>query len=399
VTRYVSSSHLEIEGHEGGDVVMAHGLLGTRLRLNAGSHRLLSAFDAPHALEELVPAAALEKVRPVFDLLRSRSFLVEEGRFENIADKVLERPLRTLFGCPTPASLAQGAHYTFLGVPFDHGNHGEPGARFGPEAIRAAARELHLFYAADPVTGRGAGWHDNDCDAPVLPGAGLADAGDVFIAPGESPSSVFDKVRRTAAQIRAAGSCPVVLGGDHSISYPVLAAYQEPLAVLHLDAHSDLAPYHPGIENHHGNVMSRALTLDHVRAVYQVGVRGTTPVSQLRERARRPLVVSPSGLRSLGLDALLSRLPDDLPYYVSVDVDVLDPSHAPGTSTPVPGGLSFDEVRRLLRAFASQRRLVGLDLVEVNPRRDAGGVTAQAALELMMATLGAQFARGMTPGA
>jgi agmatinase len=398
VTRYVSSSHLEVEGREGGSVVMAHALLGTRLRLDTGTHRLLEAFVRPHALEELVPEAALDKVRPVFDLLCSRSFLVEEGRAETIADRVLARPPRTLFGCPSPAEAPHPADFTFLGVPFDHGNHGEPGARFGPDAIRAAARELHLDYTADPATGRGRGWYDNDADAAVLDGAVLADLGDVFVAPGEAPSHVFDKIRSSIERIRSAGSRPVVLGGDHSITYPVLAAFDAPLAVFHLDAHSDLAPYHPGVENHHGNVMSRVLMLEHVRAVCQVGLRGTTPVSQLKARERRPLVLSPSGLRALGPEALVERLPPDLPFYVSVDVDVLDPSHAPGTSTPVPGGLSFDEVRAVLRALAARRRVIGFDVVEVNPRRDVAGVTAQAALELMLATLAAGFARERRSG-
>ena len=153
MTRYVSSSHLEVEAREGDEVVMAHALLGTRLRLNPASRRLLSAFDRPQALEELVPPASLEKVRPVFELLCARSFLVEEGRHETIADRLLQPPLRTIFGCPAPGEAPQPADYTFLGVPFDHGNHGEPGARFGPEAVRAAARDLHLSYATDPVSG------------------------------------------------------------------------------------------------------------------------------------------------------------------------------------------------------------------------------------------------------
>ena len=394
MTRYVRSLHLEVEQHVGEEVVFAHGLVGTRLRLNSASQKLLSAFARPRALEDLVGPASIEKVRPTFDLLRARSFLVEEGRNENIGDRRLERLARGIFGCPQPAHAAAVPDYTFLGVPFDHGNHGEPGARFGPGAVRDAAVELHLQDTPDPATGRSAGWHNNDTDSAVLAGAALADEGNVYVAPGEAPGRVFEKVRSVVADIRGRGSFPVVLGGDHSISYPVLSAYDEPLAVFHLDAHSDMAPYHPGIENHHGNVMSRALGLPHVRAIYQVGLRGTTPVSQLRTDQRRPLVASPARMRALGVAGVLERIPATHPLYVSVDIDVLDPAGAPGTSTPVPGGLGFEEVRDLLRALGAGRRCIGFDIVEVNPRRDVNRVTAHAALELTLAFLGAHFERG-----
>ena len=288
MTRYVRSRHLEVEQHVGEEVVYAHGLVGTRLRLNPSGQKLLSAFTRPRALEDLVSPASIDKVRPTFELLRARSFLVEEGRDENIGDRRLERLARGIFGCPLPARAPAVPDYTFLGIPFDHGNHGEPGARFGPAAIRDAAVELHLQDTPDPVTGRSAGWHDNDTDSVVLAGAALADEGNVYVAPGEAPARVFEKVRSAVADIRGRGSFPVVLGGDHSVTYPVLSAYEEPLAVFHLDAHSDLAPYHPGIENHHGNVMSRALGLPHVCAIYQVGLRGTTPVSQLRTDDEAP---------------------------------------------------------------------------------------------------------------
>jgi agmatinase len=184
-----------------------------------------------------------------------------------------------------------------------------------------------------------------------------------------------------------------VLGGDHSITYPILAAFEGPVAVIQIDAHPDLAEYTAGEEHHHGNFMSRALSLPQVTDVYQVGLRGTTVAPQGQIRGKVGMVLTPKGLRALGVEAFVAALPDASSYYVTFDIDSLDPIYAPGTSTPVPGGLTFEEAKDLLVAIGSSRRCVGFDLVEVNPQRDTNDHTAIAAIELLLAFLGAHFKR------
>ncbi len=388
MTRYQLSHYLEIEKAQGDDLILVHQLLGNRLQVNRRTEQFLRLFVVPRTLEELASSPAIEQARPSFERLLQANFLIEAGYQETISDKVLQRTSPGFFGAPlllgeTPADVV------FLGVPFDYGNHKEPGARFGPTALRMFAANM-LYYTVDHRA-QPQGWYDNRLERPILAGVRLADAGNLFIAPNENPQRVFAKLGGVLSKLLEQGSFPVVLGGDHSITYASLSAFKRPLAVLQIDAHSDLAPYQPSIENHHGNVMSRALQLPQVTSLYQVGIRGTTPVAQALPREKVALCWSPRRVRQQGVGALLAQLPTDVDWYVSLDIDALDPIHAPGTSTPVPGGFSFEEVQDLLTAIAEQRRCIGFDLVEINPKRDSGELTVATGVELLLAFLGGLF--------
>jgi agmatinase len=157
---------------------------------------------------------------------------------------------------------------------------------------------------------------------------------------------------------------------------------QGPLAVLWVDAHTDTAGG-GGEPLSHKNVARRLLELPGMLAMVQVGFRGYTLENEMDWLLPKRTLVSVDGLRRDGAGACLAALPPGVPLYVSVDIDVLDPAYAPGTASPVPGGLRPDEVVDLLRGAARSRRLVGADLVEVNPVRDAGSRTAQIACALL----------------
>ena len=388
--RYVRSRHLQIEQQAGDEMVLVHSLLGNRLEVNEATYRFLELFEKPRSLEDLASPAAVEKVRPSFERLQRASFLIPEDHQETLSDKILRRVSPGLFRSPAYTSRTETPpEVVFLGVPFDYGNHKDPGARYGPEALRRLSQTLH--YVLEHDNGRPKGWYDNRLDRPILQGVTLGDAGDLFIAPNESPGQVFRKLRGAVERILDVGGLPVALGGDHSITFATVSAYRRPLSIFQIDAHTDLAPYFPSVENHHGNVMSRALTLDHVEGIYQVGGRGTTAAPLDRGRDGVELCLSPRALRDVGIDGVLERMPADRDYYVSLDIDALDPAQAPGTSTPVPGGLGFEEVLDLLNAVAGRRRCIGFDLVEINPRRDPQDLTAAVGLELLLAFLGSHF--------
>ncbi len=390
--RFVRSPYLEIEHRQDDEIIVVHLRLGSRLKINAATYQFLDLFREAHSLEELSHFGPIEKARPSFELLRKVGFLVEEGHAETISDKILQRINPGFFGCPSVGvGGREGCDVLFVGVPFDYGNLKEPGARFGPMALRQVSVADSRFYGLDSETERPRGWYDNAIDRHILEGVRMADAGNLFIAPNEDPQRVFHKLGEVVSDFLKTDSLPVVIGGDHSVTYPIVAAYSEPIAIIHIDAHTDLASYYPSVANHHGNVMSRALALEHVVAVYQIGIRGTTSIPQTRGGGRVALAISPHKLREVGIEGLLELIPADLDHYVSLDIDALDPIYAPGTSTPVPGGLSFEEVKMLLMALASRRRCVGFDLVEVNPRRDVNELTAVVGVELLLSFLGAHF--------
>lgn len=390
MTRYVRSRRLQIEHQDGASWTITHSVLGTRLQVNKAAYRFLQLFEQPRALEDLAQGETVKKASPTIERFIRNGFLIEEHHHESISEKIVQRTTPRFFHCPYVADSKQ-ADVTFLGVPFDYGNTGAPGARYGPKTLRnASAADFH--YTLDFATQKPRGWYDNGWGRPILQGITMADAGDIFIFPGESTQRIFEKITEVVEGVLARGSLPAIIGGDHSITYPILAAYKTDVDIIHIDAHSDFSSYYPEIEHHHGNVMTRVLQLPHVGRFYQIGIRGTTPYREGKSNPRAAVEISPRSLRQIGIAEALKQIPKPGQYYVSFDIDALDPRLAPGTSTPMPGGLEYEEAKELLWAIGLNRNCVGFDLVEVNPMRDTNDITSDVGVDLLLTFLAAHFA-------
>jgi agmatinase len=255
------------------------------------------------------------------------------------------------------------------GVPFDDGNGVAPGARDAPAALRAQAV--------------GPGALERGLRASLTGLQGLVDdVGNVEWLPGEPREWMDARVAHVCGAAWEAGAGLLLLGGDHSVTRGAVERAQAaaPLAVLWLDAHTDTAA---GDALTHKTVARTLLALPGVSALVQVGFRGFTLEDELGWRLEKRTLVTVEALRQLGPAAALAALPAGTRLYVSIDVDLLDPAVAPGTATPVPGGLGVGEVAALLREAVRGRRLVGCDLVEVNPGRDHASRTVQAGCVLL----------------
>lgn len=271
------------------------------------------------------------------------------------------------------------ATFTFLGVPVDGGM---TGARHGPGVLRRASQRCR--YVVDPETLEPRGFEDLAAGRILLKGAALADAGDINLAAGEDPHDAWDRITSVVRELLEAGSTPLILGGDQSITYSVLRAFhQDRLAVVHLDASSDLEPV--GLSGlTHSSVFSVVLErLELVECVHQVGLRGLQSPRSVPsdERLRRYGI---DRLRALGPTCLADAVPADLPCYVSIDAGVLDPSVAPSVSRPVPGGLLPHELRAILKSVAESRPIVGAEIVEVGAPAGPADGTALLALEALL---------------
>jgi agmatinase len=288
--------------------------------------------------------------------------------------------IATFAGAPavSPSALAAARpHFAVFGVPFDCGVGYRPGQRLAPRAIRDASTRYRLPWGDDNP-----GYWDVEDGRRYLAGCRLVDAGDVD--PLYFDLAALDA--RTEALVGAildAGAVPIGLGGDHSVTYPILRAFGRlgaPLDVLQIDAHLDFSAAVDGFPRSNSSPLRRAAELGWLGGVCVVGVRGirTSPEAYAAAQARGHRIV----LARDGLEAALAALPAGRPLYVTVDVDGLDPAVAPGTSSPEPGGLSWREVRALLAAALARNRLVGADVVEVNPYLDPTGVTALLAARL-----------------
>jgi len=299
----------------------------------------------------------------------------------------------TFLGVPAadlddPASYAD-ADVVVLGAPFDSGASHRPGTRFGPQAIRSTdylphdGSRPHLALRVDALR-----------DLRVV------DAGDVEMPPGEVERA-HDALEAAVHRVAAAGKIPLVLGGDHSVTRPDATGVARHLgfgrvSMIHFDAHADTGDIEFGSLYGHGQPMRRLIESGALRGdrFLQIGLRGYWPgpetLSWMAEQRMRSFEMTEIGARGLAscLDEAFEIALDDCDaVFLSVDIDVCDPGHAPGTGTPEPGGLSsralLDAVRRICRELP----VAGIDVVEVSPPYDHAEITAYLANRVCLEAL------------
>lgn len=245
---------------------------------------------------------------------------------------------------------------TMYGVPYDATSSFRPGSRLGPEAIRRASESIETY---SPTL-------DRDLEA-----VRFVDAGDLQVE-GLAPAAMVKTIRRQISP-----GFPFFLGGEHTLTLGAvqsLVAYHPDLTVIQWDAHTDLRDEDGGERTCHATVMRRLL--DGRCPLVQLGIRAGTREEFAVARERSLYISREVALPPTLLDALRDRA-----LYLSVDIDVLDPSIAPGTSNPEPEGARYGELIAPLRSLSSHR-IVGMDLVEVSPPCDPGGATAMVAASL-----------------
>jgi agmatinase len=265
------------------------------------------------------------------------------------------------------------ADVAIVGVPFDTGVTYRPGARFGPGHIRESSRLLRPY---NPVL-----------DVSPFASMQVVDAGDMAVNPFDLNEAITT-IERGARDLLERTPHLLTLGGDHTIALPLLRAFSAvhgPVAVVHFDAHLDTWDTYFGAAYTHGTPFRRASEeglLDKEACVH-VGIRGplftTADLDQDADQGFQ--VISAPEADHLGVAGIAERIAarvGDRPAYVSVDIDVLDPAHAPGTGTPEAGGLTSRELLGVLRSFAGLN-LIGADIVEVAPAYDHAQITGIAA--------------------
>jgi agmatinase len=289
-----------------------------------------------------------------------------------------------------PSSYAD-ADVVVIGAPFDGGTSYRPGARFGPYAIRTCDYLPH------------------DGSRPSLPlrtdalrDLRVLDAGDVEMFSGDAVRSCRD-LEDVVARVADSGVLPVILGGDHTVTWPNATGVARArgwgrISVVHFDAHADTGDIEFGSLVGHGQPMRRLIESGAVRGdrFLQIGLRGYWPppdvLDWMAEQGMRSMEMAEIVSRGLDtcLDEAFALATDDCDgVFLSVDIDVADPGHAPGTGTPEPGGLLARELLDAVRRVALELPLVGVDVVEVSPPHDHADVTALLANRVVLEVLSA----------
>jgi len=278
-----------------------------------------------------------------------------------------------------------------VGAPFDWGTTYRPGARFGPAAIRDADYGAMDGYRPHLPTG-----------IDPLRALGVVDIGDVYVVPGQVELSL-ERIIATVEQVTAAGKVPIVLGGDHTVTYANATGVSKVLgagnvAVVHFDAHADTGVSQNGALYGHGTPMRRLVESGAVpgHRFVQIGLRGYWPEPEVMEWMRRQNMrsylmgdIEERGLRTVVDEAVAYSLEGGADgVFISVDIDVVDPGFAPGTGTPEPGGLTSRQLLDTVRRLARELPLVGADVVEVAPAYDGPGeITAYLANRVVLELL------------
>jgi guanidinopropionase len=294
--------------------------------------------------------------------------------YEGVAT-LLDAPLRRAAADP---SAMHDLDIALVGIPYDLGVTNRPGARFGPRAVRAVERIGPYHHVHDTLP-----LHD----------IRVADVCDV---PFRSRYSIEDSnadIEAFFANIARAGAIPLAVGGDHSITFPILKALgaSGPLGLVHIDAHCDTGGPFEGAKFHHGGPFRQAVlagVLDPARTI-QIGIRGGAEYLWEFSYVSGMTVLHAETFSSLGIPKTIKKIHEVIgkgPVYISFDIDSLDPAFAPGTGTPEAGGLTTREAMALVRGCAGLK-IVGGDVVEVAPQYDTTTNTAQAAAQMLFELL------------
>lgn len=299
--------------------------------------------------------------------------------------------IRTFMRLPHVTELS-GVDLAFVGVPFDTGGTYRVGARFGPSGIRAESMLLRPY--------------NPELDVNLFEHLSAVDYGDLPVVPGYLPES-HQVIEESAAPLFGSGAAPIFLGGDHSVSLPLLRAAAKrhgPLGLVHFDAHNDLWHGYFGGKDTHGTPFRRAVEeglIDVSRSI-QVGIRGSLygpGDASITEELGLALITGPE-MHRLGVSGVLERILERAGsggLYLSFDIDFLDPVYAPGTGTPEVGGATGVQALELLRGLKGLE-FKAYDLVEVMPPYDSAGVTSLLAANLAYEMASLEAARRKAAG-
>ncbi len=274
------------------------------------------------------------------------------------------------------------ADFAVYGFPFDCAIGYRPGQRLAPRAIRDMSTRFAMNWGPENP-----GYWDIEEDRWYLKGCRLDDVGDVDPLYWDT-DHLDASARQLIGGILRAGAVPVGLGGDHSVTYPMIKAFEGTgdLAIVQIDAHLDYTDEIHGFRRANSSPIRRAVELPFVKDVTVLGLRGLRTNKEAYEaaKARGNRMVLQSQIRREGIEAALAALPQGQRVYVTIDIDALDPAVAPGTSSPEFEGMSVTELRAILRRVAETNQVVGIDLVEVNPYLDVGNQTSLLAARILV---------------
>ncbi len=371
---------------------------GQVFHLSSEALKLVALFIEPQEVDigmeligNLIETDDIETLKMFFKNLIQQGILIDSSKNKisvksqiQVSDIALvEKPVSSCLSLPVAGLECEYPYqYALIGMPFDLGSTGYPGARFGPIRLRELSAN-EIDYRASLKDMSCEGWAVEH-DLRLCSGMKIVDVGDVIHQIGEPFSAFFDRAENAMNMVRERGSIPIVIGGDHSCLYPEICSstknIDDPIHLIVFDAHTDLANYDDLISHNHGNVISRILSEGLVETLTQIGLRGM--VGKTIDRGGyNPIYCN----QCIDIDSVLRLInfTEGEKIYISFDVDSIDPTFAPGTGTPIPFGLNPQLVLSCIQSLIERGNVVGVDIVEYNPMRDVFDMTGNMLLYML----------------
>ncbi len=288
-----------------------------------------------------------------------------------------------------PVTTLEGlqADIAFLGVPYAQAYSYEDitnDQSNGPTAMREASTRII----------RSIERYDFDLGGPLYADKPIraVDCGDIRTELGD-PAAHMRYTEQAVRSILRAGAMPIVLGGDHGVPIPVLRAFEGegPITLIQIDQHIDWRDEVNGVRQGLSSPIRRASEMAHIGEIFQIGLRATGSARTEEVEAAQAYgahLITAWELHDVGMDAVLARIPDGGRYYLTVDLDGMDPAIAPAVAAPCPGGVTFEQARKLIHGLVRKGRVLGMDVVEITPRDDVNQITCITAGRLIVNMIG-----------
>ncbi|SEG40177.1 agmatinase [Bosea lathyri] len=285
------------------------------------------------------------------------------------------------------------ADIAFLGIPYGD-------AYSVPEIVNDQSNMPAAMRRASDRIVRSIERYDFDLGGPLYDNRPIraVDCGDVAADIGDLKGH-YGRAEAAVRKILAAGAMPIVIGGDHGVPIPVLRAMdgEGPITLIQIDQHLDWRDDVNGVREGYSSPIRRASEMAHVGEIFQIGLRATGSARNEEVEAARAYgahLISAYELHDHGMEAVLDRIPAGGRYYLTVDLDGMDPSIAPAVAGPCPGGVTFPQARKLIHGLVAKGRVVGMDVVEITPRQDVNQITCITAGRLIVNMIGAAVRAG-----
>lgn len=264
-----------------------------------------------------------------------------------------------------------------LGAPFDLGTQARSGSRYGPRSIR----EISMNFASRN--------YNYDLDANILPSDFKAvDFGDVDVIHYDA-DECLNRIESSVSKLLKHQIMPVILGGDHSVTIPNLRAFkdQKPFTLIQLDSHLDYVDSITGVSQGQGSPIRRAAELDVIENIVQIGINGAGSSKKehfIEAEKEGNIIIGAKEWKNSSTEDILAKIPDSERYYITLDLDVMDATVAPGVGSTVIGGMHHERVSELLSKLPTKGEIIGFDVVELCPYNDPAQVTALIAATLTL---------------